>query len=399
MGIGGQPAVPAPSATLEEFDRKLLEADGVLPSHFLSVLAKKGSIRTGLNEVRDEQIQPASLDLSLSTEGYRIKSSFLPGKDRTVMDCLRDLKREPLDLKNGATLDPEIVYIVRLNESLNLSERMFAKANPKSTTGRLDVFARLITDNASEYDKVEVGYSGPLYVEIAPLHFGIVVREGSSLNQLRLLVGNDKKFSVADSALEREFHRRSPLVYNSELKRKKPDIEGGVWVSVDLSGEHWGGVIGYRARKDIPGDIDLSLTDNYEIEEYWEPIRKKSQGAIILSPGEFYLLVSRERVSIPPELAASMVAVDPSIGEFRSHYAGFFDPGFGYGANGSIRGTHAVLEVRSHEVPFRLEDGHYVGCLQYERLVEMPGKVYGVGIGSSYQTQGLALSKQFKRPG
>jgi dCTP deaminase len=296
-----------------------------------------------------------------------------------------------IDLTKPSALEKGCVYIVPLLEELSLPPKISGKVNPKSTTGRLDIFARLITDYGTEFERIEAGYKGKLYVEIVPRTFSVLVHEGTKLNQMRLIRGEPPPSDAGLNKLD----EKETLVY---LRNDIPDeamIDKGLWMSIDLQGSDDTEIIGYKAKGHAPL-IDLEKIDYYDPLEFWEPIHRPKSKSIILNPDDFYILLSRQKFRIPPQCAAEMVAYDPSVGEFRIHYAGFFDPGFGYG-HGDIKGTHAVLEVRSHEVPFLLEDGQVVGRLIYERLLAMPEKIYGAGIGSSYQDQGLSLSKQFKR--
>jgi dCTP deaminase len=294
-----------------------------------------------------------------------------------------------IDLRQGALFERGCIYIVPLKEALELPAILSGKCNPKSTTGRLDIFTRVITDYGMQFDVIEPGYSGRLYAEVVPRTFGVLVRENTRLTQLRLTLGCGTHSDAELSAL----HHREALVYDPDEQPVEPHIRNGLRLSVDLQGVGGSEVIGYRARKHA-SIIDLEKVRHYEPLDYWEPIRRTVGRQLILDPEDFYILASREKVRIPPDYAAEMVPYDPSVGEFRIHYAGFFDPGFGC----EEKGTHAVLEVRSHEVPFLLEDGQVVASLIYERLVEPPERLYGTGIGSSYQSQGLALSKHFKAP-
>ena len=305
-----------------------------------------------------------------------------------------------IDLRGGAVFEKHCTYIVPLMEELFLPEDISGKSNPKSTTGRLDIFTRLITDFGTEFERVAPGYRGKLYVEVVPRTFSIQVQEGMRLNQLRLLRGNPQTLQEEYSLGKR--HEQEPLAYAPDNKPADSEFDRGLLISLDLlrnggaplqPGQPGGQVVGFRAKSHAPL-VDLSKVNYYDPEEFWEPIPATRR--IILNPGDFYILVSKEKVSIPPDLAGVMTAYDPSMGEFRIHYAGFFDPGFGYGAE-AAKGTTAVLEVRSHEVPFVIEDGQVVGRLIYERLMERPDRIYGVSIGSSYQSQGLSLSKQFKQ--
>jgi dCTP deaminase len=356
---------------------------GILPASHLRGMIQRGRIRA-LREIEDGQIQPASLDLRLGSTAWRIRASFLPGPDATVKQRIDQLALHQIDLTKGAVFEAGCVYIVPLLESIALPSRMSGVANPKSSTGRLDVFTRLITDRAKEFDRIEPGYEGPLYAEVSPRSFSILVREGSRLNQLRL-------------------RRGSPLFTDADLKKLQDeqgivagdaDISNGIALSVDLNGAGWNGLVGYRAKRHA-GLIDVDKSGVHDLADFWEPIRTRPDATMVLDPNEFYILASREAVSIPPEYAAEMVPYNPLVGEFRVHYAGFFDPGFGYSGAGGA-GSRAVLEVRSHEVPFILTHGQIVGRLVFERLTEPPERVYGQGSGSNYQGQGLKLSKHFR---
>ena len=360
---------------------------GILPAQAIRDLLRGREI-LATEDVIEGQIQPASLDLRLGGHAYRVQASFLPGTGGTVAERLDRLAMHRFDLADGAVLEKGCVYIVPLMESLALGSRLSAFANPKSSTGRLDIFTRVITDHGAQFDRIRAGYHGPLYAEISPRTFSVVVHEGSRLSQLRLRLGNPP---VSDAALRR-LHEQVRLV---DRAPEETDIDNGIAVTVDLTGEASCGLLGYRARHHT-GLIDVNLVDHYDPLEFWEPIHARSDGTLILKPDEFYILASKEAVTVPPDHAAEMVAYDTLVGEFRVHYAGFFDPGFGHAESGGA-GSRAVLEVRSHEVPFVLQDGQVVGRLMYERLTQVPEKVYGSGIGSSYQRQGLALSKQFKR--
>jgi dCTP deaminase len=364
---------------------------GILPSQSIEELIAAGHIVAD-PPVAPEQVQPSSIDLRVGPVAYRIRASFLSSRNARVIDKLNENHLYKIDLTRPAVLERGCAYIAPLMEEMSLPADISGKANPKSTTGRLDVFTRLITDYGSEFERVPAGYRGKLYTEIVPRTFSIVMGQGTRLNQLRLRRGNPPP---SDTELER-LHEQETLVYSQdELPADARIANKSLWLSVDLSGEEGSDIIGYKARRNTPL-IDLSKINHYDPLEYWEPIHRTKSRSLVLDPRDFYILASKERVRIPLSFAAEMVPYDPSVGEFRIHYAGFFDPGFGYGAD-DIKGTHAVLEVRSHEVPFLLEDGQVVGRLVFERLLSPPQKVYGQGIGSSYQHQRLALSKQFKR--
>jgi dCTP deaminase len=363
---------------------------GILPSQNIEELIKEGAIRAG-TPISGDQIQPASIDLRLGPVAHRVRASFLPGESSTVAGRVEELRMHDIDLSRPAVLERGCVYIVPLMEELALPAKISGKANPKSTTGRLDVFTRLITDYGTEFERVKAGYKGKLYVEIVPRTFSILVYEGVKLNQLRFLRGGP---STSDKKLN-ELDDKETLVYSADDMPEDPTISKGLWISIDLQARGGSDIIGYKAKRHAPL-IDLKKVNHYDPLDFWEVIRKPKTKHIILDPDEFYILISKEKIRVPNHYAAEMVAYDPSVGEFRIHYAGFFDPGFGYGDD-DIKGTRAVLEVRSHEVPFVLEEGQIVGRLIYERLLTKPSKIYGTGIGSSYQSQGLSLSKQFRR--
>jgi dCTP deaminase len=322
---------------------------------------------------------------------YQVKASFLPGEAYTVEEQLRELTAATVDLTRPQVLQKGCVYVAPLQEHLALPSGVSGRANPKSSTGRIDVFTRLITDHGSDFDRVAEGYKGALYIEIAPHSFSIQLQQGARLNQLRLMRG---RTATSDASLRRlEVQER--LVYAGG-DPVRAIIADGLWFSVDLKGDDTAStdIIGYKAIPRAPV-IDLNVTAPLDPREYWEPVARPKRDYLILEPGEFYILGSRERVRVPNDYAAEMVGYDPSVGEFRVHYAGFFDPGFGYGDN-DILGAKAVLEVRSHEVPFLLRHGQRVGRLLYERLTEEAAKIYGAaGAGSSYQRQGLRLSRYF----
>jgi len=378
----------ATSPTPETETPAKAHSTGILPDREIAALIADGAIAAE-GGVDAAQIQPASLDLRLGPVAYRVRSSFLTGPGRTVRDAVARLGMHEIPLTGGAVLERGCVYIVPLKERLDLSRDLSALANPKSSTGRLDIFTRVITDQGAEFDRVRAGYAGPLYAEISPRAFSVVVREGSRLSQLRLKRGTP---APSEKAL-RALHREIGLV-DRDLEADER-LTRGVYLTVDLLGAGGGGPIGYKARRHT-GLVDVDKTGHYAIADFWEPIAAGEDG-LILNPDDFYILASKEAVTVPADWAAEMVAYDTLVGEFRVHYAGFFDPGFGLDAAGSA-GARAVLEVRSHDVPFLVEHGQTVGSLSYERLTGPPDSLYGAGIGSSYQDQGLALSKHFKPP-
>ena len=362
---------------------------GVLPAQDIRKLVQAGAIHAS-DGIEDRQIQPASLDLRLGRTACRLQASFLPGRSK-VKDKLGSLVMARLDLSSAVVLEKGCVYLVELMEALRLPGDVAAKANPKSTTGRLDVFTRLITDDGTEFERVPAGYAGPLYAEIVPRTFSVIVHPGLSLSQLRFIRG---QAPLSDRQLL-ELNKRERLVYLDDTKPGAALIRGGLQVSVSLRGDRQTDVVAYRGKKNAKL-VDLKNVDFYEPADFWDTIHSRPDGRLILNPGDFYILASQERVRVPPRYAAEMVPFDPSVGEFRIHYAGFFDPGFGYGES-DIPGTRAVLEVRAHEVPFVIEDGQVVGRLVYSQVLDLPDKIYGVSIGSSYQRQELVLSKQFRR--
>jgi dCTP deaminase len=365
---------------------------GLMPSQMLRGAVRLGHEIQSSVAIGDDQIQPASIDLRLGEVAYRVRASFLPGWRHTVQDKLHGLSMHRVDLTGGAVLEKDCVYIVPLLERVALRSRTTAAANPKSSTGRLDVFARIITDQGTEFDRVRDGYKGPLYAEISPRAFSIVVRTGSRLVQLRIRRGSPP---VSDTALRR-LHAEIGLVDVLDDDGRRPDaIRDGLAFTVDVSGDPGTGLVGYKARRHTDV-IDVDRVGHYDPRDFWEPVYSRRGEGIILDPNDFYILASREAVVVPPDHAAEMLPYYTFVGEFRVHYAGFFDPGFGAAETGGS-GSRAVLEVRSHEVPFLIEHGQIVGRLVYERLIARPDKLYGGAIGSSYQRQGLALSKHFKK--
>ena len=342
--------------------------------------------------LESSQLQPASLDLRLSKEAYRVRASFLPGRERTVRDRLKSLNAEPVSLAGkGAVLEKGIVYVARLMERLELRPNLSGAANPKSSTGRIDIFTRLIVDGGEAFDDVPLDYKGELWLEISPRSFSVRVKAGTKLNQVRFRSRHpqqrDRHTFTLDDADLRKRHLASSLV-DSPL-----DLREGVVLRVDLGGLGEN-VVGYRAIKNSDV-IDVNRLRGYAMEDFWEPIHAGEDRRLILDPDQFYILASREKVQIPSDLAAEMAPIDPAIGEFRVHYAGFFDPGFGQGKDGRPS-ARAVLEVRSRDVPFLLEDGQPVGRLVYEKLAGLPDALYGADATSSYQHQGLKLSKHFR---
>jgi dCTP deaminase len=358
------------------------QAQGILADAQIEALARDGALRAPAFAVG--QVQPASLDLRLGARVWRMRASFLPGA-RTVAERIDELALHEIDISHGAVLETGCVYLCALQEQLALPVDLSASTNPKSSTGRIDVFTRVICDRAQAFDQVPAGYQGPLYAEISPRTFPVLARVGARLSQIRFRRGAARLDDLGHLAL----HQAERLVTSAE-----PSISGGVAVSVDLSGFSDDGLIGWRAKRHT-GVIDLDKVGALAAHDFWEPIFARGGRSLILDPGEFYILASKEAVRVPPDHAAEMTPFDPLVGEFRVHYAGFFDPGFGASEAGGA-GARAVLEVRSHDVPFILEDGQIVGRLVYERMAARPRALYGADLKSNYQAQGLKLSKHFR---
>ena len=354
---------------------------GVLPSQSISKLILKKIIFAD-REIEKNQIQPASLDLRLGQVAWRIRASFLTGKEKKISDLLDEFKMHQIDLMEGAVLEKGCVYLIPIEENLNLPADLSAIANAKSSTGRLDLLTRIITDKGSEFDRIPSGYNGQLFIEICPRSFSVLVRPGMRLNQIRFRQG---QAVLTDKELL-ALHNKEKLI------DCMPKIDGGLGFSVDLKPEK-GSLVGYQA-KPHTGIIDLSKVNTYNREDFWQEVHS-SDSKIILDPDAFYILVSKESVHIPPAYAAEMAPYLAMVGEFRVHYAGFFDPGFGH-ADAGGSGSRGVLEVRCHEAPFVLEHGQIVGRLVYEKMAEIPDELYGQNIKSNYQGQGLKLSKHFK---
>lgn len=367
--------------------------EGVLPNHHLLRAIEEGVIDAGRFKIPQENVQPASLDLRLGEVAYRMRCSFLPGAN-LVEDRLRELTIDQLDLRgDGVVLETNRPYLIPLKERLRLPPGMRAKANPKSSTGRIDVFTRVITDRSYRFDEIADGYEGGLYLEVVPLSFAVRVREDLTLNQLRLSVGRSE---LTDAEIL-EFHRSQPLLYLDGRPLSPDDVtlDNGLFLSLDLRGDD-SGHVGYRARENAPL-LDLTRSEPLDPEPFWEPVRREGADRVVLTEKKFYLLMSEEAVVIPPALASEMIAYDPTSGELRTHYAGFFDPGFGYDTEGGFHGSKAALEVRAHDVPFMIEHGQRVCKLIFERMIEQPTILYGREPASNYQRQSDALGKHFQR--
>jgi dCTP deaminase len=367
--------------------------EGVLPNSYLVKAMDEGVIDAGRFKIPADNVQPASLDLRLGEVAYRMRCSFLPGNE-DVETRIRELAIDRLDLRgDGVVLETNRPYLIPLKERLALPGGVRGKANPKSSTGRIDVFTRVITDRSYRFDEIAEGYHGQLYLEVVPLSFTVRVREDLALNQLRLSVGRSE---LSDMEIL-EYHRRIPLLYLGG--RAVPDeavtLSNGLFLSLDLHGDP-SGQVGYRARENAPL-LDLTQAEARDPEPFWEPVRREGPDRVVLTEKKFYLLMSEEAVAIPPGLASEMTAYDPTSGELRTHYAGFFDPGFGFDQEGRFFGSKAALEVRAHDVPFMIEHGQKVCKLTFERMIEEPTILYGREPASNYQQQTQALGKHFVR--
>jgi dCTP deaminase len=386
------------SVSVQEIPTSLLapsqadeELRGILPGQGLWEAVARDWITSEEYRIPRSSIQPASIDLRLGDHAWALRCSFLPDSGSTVMDRVDDLAIERLDIRDGITLERDRPYLIPLVEELRLPGGVRAKANPKSSTGRLDVFTRVITDGNNRFDEIAPGYSGKLYLEVVPRSFAVRVEKLLSLNQLRLALGVPR---VADAALP-AIHEETPLLYRDSeaVPVGGLSIADGLFLSVDLSGPP-SRVVGFRAKKHSHR-IDMTKIRHYQWRDYWEPVYPERGGRIVLDPEVFYLLLSAEGVCVPPSFAAEMMAYDPTAGELRTHYAGFFDPGFGYDASGRTFGSRAALEVRARDVPFMVEHGQPICKLAFESMLDRPERLYGEDVGSNYQGQETMLSKHF----
>jgi dCTP deaminase len=382
-------ATTAPRPSGEPAD--VVDLTGVLPSQQLRKAVTSGWVIAGDWRIPAESVQPASVDLRLGEHAWALRCSFLPDSDSSVEEKIEDIAFERIDLRDGAALERDRPYLVPLIEGLRLPEAIRAKANPKSSTGRRDVFTRVLTDRNHRFDEIAAGYNGKLYLEVVPRTFAIRVKTGLALNQVRLMAGDARLSDVELLSL----HERSPLLYRDcrPVPISEISIADGLFLSLDVSGSAES-IVGYRAKKNsLP--IDLTKVGALNWRDYWEPVHPERGRRIVLEPEVFYLLLSSEGVSIPPSYAAEMLAYDPTAGELRTHYAGFFDPGFGFHRDQTPPGSRAALEVRARDVSFMVEHGQPVCKLAFERMAEEPDTLYGRDIGSNYQGQLTMLSKHF----
>jgi dCTP deaminase len=380
-----------PAAEIVALGDAAARRPGVLPAQQLDAAIVRDWVRSDLYRIPRESVQPASLDLRLGDFAWALRCSFLPDSQSKVEDKVTDLAFQRIDLRDGAALERDRPYLVPLIEELNLPSELRGKSNPKSSTGRLDVFTRVITDGNPAFDEIPYGYRGKLYLEIVPRSFAIHVKTGLALNQMRLFTGDAR---LSDDEI-RGVHEEFPLVYHDTHALRSADllVSDGLFLSVDLSGPT-DRIVGYRAKKNsLP--IDLGRVHGYGWRDYWEPVYPETGSRIVLEPEIFYLLLSAEGACIPPGYAAEMTAYDPTAGELRTHYAGFFDPGFGYDARGRRHGTRAALEVRARDVSFMVEHRQPICKLAFERMLEPPNVLYGEQLGSNYQGQETMLSKHF----
>ncbi|MDC0140990.1 2'-deoxycytidine 5'-triphosphate deaminase [Pelagibacteraceae bacterium] len=343
---------------------------------YLSLYNKKQIISVGFKK---SQIQPSSIDLSLSDECYEIKTSFL-SPDNKVRDKLKKIDSKKINLQTSKIFKKNKTYIIKLNETLKLSNSIMGHCNPKSSTGRLNVFCRTILDYCDEYEKIPKNYNGEMFLEITTRSFDIRLSKGDKLNQMRLRKNLNNYLN--DEELNK-INKRTPLIFTN----KKNIIQNGLRISVDLSNNNK--ICAYVAKK-TSLNINFSKISFYEITKFWKPL-KPTNNSLIIEKNKFYILKSKEKIRIPSNLAGEMIPYDTGIGDFRAHYAGFFDPGFG-----DPEGSYAVLEVKTNELPFILEDGQTIARIKYEKLSKKTSVVYGFSINSNYQNQKLALSKHFK---
>ena len=367
---------------------------GIYPSQWLQKAIAEGIVGSSKYRIPETSVQPASVDLRLGERAYRLRCSFLP-ESQTVEEKLNDFTMGEVDLRDGAILERNRPYLIPLIEELHLPADIRARTNPRSSTGRLDIFTRVITDRSHKFDDVAAGYEGRLYLEVVSRSFTIKVQTELSLNQVRLMAGRALR---SDEEIL-QYHRGEPILFSNGMPvpAEKLSLDAGLFLSLDLSGDEHGAV-GYRAKKNSRL-LDLSMLGHHDPVDFWEPVYAEPGRRLVLEPEEFYLLLSNEAVSIPPTFAAEMNPYEPTSGELRTHYAGFFDPGFGYAHPGRTQGTRAVLEVRAHDVPFMVEHQQRVCKLGFESMLEPPSILYGQDIGSSYQQQELTLSKHFRQPG
>jgi len=363
-----------------------------LPYQQIKRLVENGGIQTTA-EITEAQLQPASIDCTLGQKVYRISSGFLPKENETVAELLRERTLYEFELEPGTILETNTPYIIPLRESLNLPATLIAIASPKSSIGRVDVFVRVMTDHNPQYDAIPAGYQGPLYLEIIPLTFAVRISPALAMTQLRF---RDEQECFPTTDEMRTIHGSDPLILTTSgeaLPTKGLRLKENILsFTVDLTGSE---IVGYRARHYVNKLLDLTKINAHDPALFWHPIPRQANGELILEPNSFYIIATKERVRIPSQMAAEIMPYDPSTGELRSHYAGFFDPGFGCGNDENMHGNIVVLEVRAHSAPFRLTDGQVICKMMFERLTEVPEKTYGANVGSTYTDPTIRLSKYF----
>jgi dCTP deaminase len=379
-----------------ELVRSLRGKSGYLTNQSIELACHEGMIHSRVSLLAS-QFQPVSLDLRLGSHAYRIQSSFLPEND-TVDTKLNEVKLYKIDLRDGGILEKGAIYLIPLLEELAFPEKFQGRTNPKSSTGRLDMFTRVIVDHGHRFDEIPNGYRGKMYLEVIPRSFPVRVREGLRLNQLRIFQGDPH---LSDVQLKNHY-KKTPILFGDggrPVGVEKVKVDNGLFISLDLAGARKDRIVAYKAKTNS-SVIDVSLNRHYHPMDFWEPITLTQirNKRLILEPESFYIMMSKEKICIWPHLLAEMVAYEPNSGELRTHYAGFFDPGFGWHGGKTLKnqGTSAVMEVRPHDVPFMVEDGQTFCRLKFESVIEKPTKVYGKKIKSNYHSQGLALSKYFK---
>ena len=365
---------------------------GAFPSQFIKKMIASGEIINA----DENNIQPAGVDLTISEEGYRMKGAFLPRKDESVRDIIKEESLYKIDLNNP--LEKNGIYLIKLNERLNLPENIFAFSSSRSSVGRVDLQTRLIVDGYSRFDSVPAGYKGELWLQVIPKSFLIKLNFKDRLNQIRFFNGEAK---ISGQEIEKIYSERK-LLFDENLnfagsdEKISKDSSGGIIMNINLDGEKSGGIVGYKNLL-IDCVLDFSKNNYYDPDDFFEPVYAPKNGKLILEKESFYIFSTKEYIRVPGDLASEMVAYDIYNGEFRSHYAGFFDPGFGYGKDGKIKGRQAVLEVRSYENNFIFRDDQPICRMNFEKLINPADFIYSEEIGSHYANQsGSKLSKHFK---
>ncbi len=359
---------------------------GAIPRQLIVEMIEAGYITGALREA----LQPSSLDLQITDEVYRMRGSYLPKKQERIQDVVShgSLYRHPLD----RPLEVDGTYLVRLAESLALPPGLHASATSKSSSGRINLRTRLLADCVPRFDCVPRAYTGSLWLEIIPKSFPVQLHPGDRLNQLRFFHG-EARLTNLEHRINYDKFKLLRNTLGQPIPTGDETVTGGISMTVDLSSE---GIIGWRANLPSWNVLDTARFDHAPA-DFFEPIQTPKSGELLLRQGSFYILATKERILIPPTLAAEMAAYDPTIGEFRSHYAGFFDPGFGWHAEVVKQGQQAVLEVSTHGHDCMLRDGQPICLMVFERLLMRPDVIYGQALDSHYVgTIGPRLAKWFK---